>query len=70
MSIKSIVHKSIWASAIARTVEAKDDNLVLVSTKGARTRYTILKHIVDGFDPHEFFFETGEAGTREVQRGP
>jgi hypothetical protein len=69
MSIKSIVHKSIRASAIARTVDAKDDNLVLVSTKGARTRYT-LKHIVDGFDRHEFFFETGEAGTREVQRGP
>lgn len=70
MSIKFIVHKSIWASAIARTVDAKDDNSVLVSTEGARTRYTIPKHIVDGFDQHEFFFESGEAGTREVQRGP
>jgi hypothetical protein len=70
MSIKSIVHKSIRASAIARTVDAKDDNSVLVSTEGASTRYTIPKHVVDGFDRHEFSFESGEAGTREVQRGP
>jgi hypothetical protein len=32
MSIKSIVHKSIRASAIARTVDAKDDNSVLISS--------------------------------------
>ena len=60
MSIKSIVHKSIRASAIARTVDAKDDNSVLISTEGARTRYTILKHVVDGFDGHEFFFKVAK----------
>jgi hypothetical protein len=30
-----------------------DENSILVSTEGGRTRYKIPKHIVQGFDSHQ-----------------
>ena len=30
-----------------------DENSILVSTEGGRTRYKIPKHIVQGFDGHQ-----------------
>lgn len=72
MSRKSIVHRSIRVvdGSIARTVDGKDDNSVSVpvSTEDAGTQYMIPKHIVDGFNHHEFLFQSREAGTREVQK--
>jgi hypothetical protein len=57
--MKSIVHKPIQASdrSIARTVDVKDDDSVLVSNEDALTRYTIPKHIIDCFDRHEFLLK-------------
>ena len=34
-------------------VDAVDENSILVSSEGGRTRYKIPKHIVQGFDGHE-----------------
>jgi hypothetical protein len=64
MSMKSIVHKSIQASdgSIARTVDVKDDDSVLVSNEDAHTRYTIPRHIIDWFDLHEFLLKPAMLG--------
>jgi hypothetical protein len=35
------------------SVNAVEDNSILVSTEGARTRYKIPKHVVEGFDGHQ-----------------
>ena len=53
-----------WDATFHKTVRSKDRKLVgnvdgvaessvFVSTEGARTRYKIPKHIVEGFDGHE-----------------
>jgi hypothetical protein len=70
MSRKSIVHRSIRIieGSIARTVDGKDDSSVSVSTEDTWTQYMIPKHIVGGFDHHEFLFESRDAGTKEVQK--
>src|SRR5919197_1604278 len=55
---------SNWESTIQKTVRSSDGNLIgnvdavdensiLVSTEGGRTRYKIPKHIVQGFDGHQ-----------------
>jgi hypothetical protein len=55
---------SNWESTIQKTVrssegnlignvDAVDENSILVSTEGGRTRYKIPKHIVQGFDGHQ-----------------
>jgi hypothetical protein len=55
---------SNWESTIQKTVrssegnlignvDAIDENSILVSTEGGRTRYKIPKHIVQGFDGHK-----------------
>jgi hypothetical protein len=71
MSRKSIVHRSIRiiGGSIARPADGKDDSSVSVSTKDTWTQYMIPKHIVGGFDHHEFLFESRDAGTKEVQKG-
>ena len=68
MDRKSIVHKCIRAGygSIARTVDTKDNDSVFVSTPD--TQYGIAKHIGDWVDRHEIVFESGEGGTREVQK--
>lgn len=53
-----------WESTIQKTVrssegnligniDAVDENSLLVSTEGGRTRYRIPKHIVQGYDGHQ-----------------
>jgi hypothetical protein len=53
-----------WESTIQKTVrssegnligngDAIDENSILVSSEGGRTRYKIPKHIVQGFDGHQ-----------------
>jgi hypothetical protein len=55
---------SNWESTIQKTVrssegnlignvDAVDENSILVSTEGGRTRYKLPKHIVQGFDGHQ-----------------
>ena len=55
---------SNWESTIQKTVrssegnlignvDAVDENSILISTEGGRTRYKIPKHIVQGFDGHQ-----------------
>jgi hypothetical protein len=61
--MKSIVHKSIQASdgSIARTLDVKDDDSVLVSNEDTHTRYTIPRHIIDWFDD-EFLLKLAMLG--------
>ena len=70
MSRKSIVHSSIRiiGGSIARTVDGKDDSSVSVSTEDTWTRYMIPKHIVGGFDHHEFLSESRDAELRRYKR--
>ncbi len=53
-----------WESTIQKTVRSSEGNLIgnvdainensiLVSSEGGRTRYKIPKHIVQGFDGHQ-----------------
>lgn len=56
---ESVIHKSIRASD-GSLVGSVDDNSVLVSTGGARTRYKIPKHIVEGYDGHEVFLKVAK----------
>lgn len=52
-----------WESAVQKTVrssegnlignvDAVDENSLLMSTEGGRTKYKIPKHIVQGYDGH------------------
>jgi hypothetical protein len=70
MSRKSIVHRSIRiiGGSIARPADGKDDSSVSVSTKDTWTQYMIPKHIVGGFDHHEFLFESRDAELRRYKR--
>jgi hypothetical protein len=47
---ESVVHKTVRSSEgnLIGNVDAVDENSILVSTKGGRTSYKILKHIVQG----------------------
>ena len=77
---ESVVQKTVRSSDgnLIGNVDAVDDNSILVSTEGGRTRYRIPKHIVEGFDGHQVSlnvekiklerFKGGEAeGFREVK---
>jgi len=77
---ESVVQKTVRSSDgnLIGNVDAVDDNSILVSTEGGRTRYKIPKHIVEGFDGHQVSlnvqktelerFKGGEAeGFREVK---
>lgn len=52
---EAIIHKTVRSSDgnLIGSVDAVDDNSILVSTAGARTHYKIPKHIVQGFDGHQ-----------------
>jgi hypothetical protein len=52
---KSVIHKIVRSNEgdLIGNVDAVDENSILVSTEGGRTRYKIPKHIVQGFDGHE-----------------
>jgi hypothetical protein len=66
---ESLIHKSIRVNDgfLVGNVGAIDYKQVLLSTKGARIRYKIPKHIVMEFDHHGVFLEICENGTREIQ---
>ncbi|MGC2426787.1 MAG: hypothetical protein WA421_07120 [Nitrososphaeraceae archaeon] len=52
---ESIIQKTVRSSEgnLIGNVDAVDENSVLVSTEGGRTRYKIPKNNVQGFDGHE-----------------
>ena len=52
---ESLVQKTVRSSEgnLIGNVDAVDENSILVSTEGGRTRYKIPKHIVQGFDDHQ-----------------
>jgi hypothetical protein len=69
---ESVIHKSIRASdgSLVGSVDAVDDNSVLVSTEGARTRYKIPKHIIEGYDGHEVFLKVEKIKLERFKGGP
>ena len=52
---ESVIHKIVRSNEgnLIGNVDAVDENSILVSSEGERTRYKIPKHIVQGFDGHE-----------------
>ena len=52
---ESVIQKTVRSSEgnLIGNVDAIDENSILVSTEGGRTRYKIPKHIVQGFDGHQ-----------------
>jgi hypothetical protein len=52
---EATIHKTVRSSDgnLIGSVDAVDNNSILVSTEGARTRYKIPKHLVQGFDGHQ-----------------
>jgi hypothetical protein len=52
---ESVIHKIVRSNEgnLIGNVDAVDENSILVSSEGGRTRYKIPKHIVQGFDGHE-----------------
>ena len=52
---ESVIHKIVRSNEgnLIGNVDAVDENSILVSSEGGRTRYKIPKHIVHGFDGHE-----------------
>ncbi len=52
---ESVIHKVVRSNEgnLIGNVDAVDENSILVSSEGGRTRYKIPKHIVQGFDGHE-----------------
>jgi hypothetical protein len=69
---ESVIHKSIRASdgSLVGSVDAVDDNSVLVSTEGTRTRYKIPKHIIEGYDGHEVFLKVEKIKLERFKGGP
>jgi hypothetical protein len=77
---ESVIHKIVRSNEgnLIGNVDAIDENSILVSTEGGRTRYKIPKHIVQGFDGHEVslniqkaklerFKGTADEGFREIK---
>lgn len=52
---ESVIHKIVRSNEgnLIGNVDAVEENSILVSSEGGRTRYKIPKHIVQGFDGHE-----------------
>lgn len=52
---ESVVQKTVRSSegTLIGNVDAVDENSILISTEGGRTRYKIPKHIVQSFDGHQ-----------------
>jgi hypothetical protein len=52
---ESVIHKIVRSNEgnLIGNIDAVDENSILVSSEGGRTRYKIPKHIVQGFDGHE-----------------
>lgn len=69
---ESVIHKSIRASdgSLVGSVDAVDDNSVLVSTEGTHTRYKIPKHTIEGYDGHEVFLNIDKIKLERFKGGP
>ena len=52
---ESVIHKIVRSNEgnLIGNIDAVDENSILLSGEGGRTRYKIPKHIVQGFDGHE-----------------
>jgi hypothetical protein len=52
---ESVIQKTVRSSEgnLIGNIDATDENSILVSTEGGRTRYKIPKHIVQDFDGHQ-----------------
>jgi hypothetical protein len=52
---EAVIHKIVRSNEgnLIGNVDGVDENSILVSSEGGRTRYKIPKHIVQGFDGHE-----------------
>jgi hypothetical protein len=52
---ESVIQKTVRSSEgnLTGNIDAADENSILVSTEGGRTRYKIPKHIVQDFDGHQ-----------------
>jgi hypothetical protein len=61
---ESLVQKTVRSSEgnLIGDVDAVDENSILVSTEGGRTRYKIPKHIVQGFDGHQVSLNVQKTG--------
>jgi hypothetical protein len=57
---ESVIHKIVRSNEgnLIGNVDAVDENSILVSSEGGRTRYKIPKHIVQGFDGQEVSLDT------------
>jgi hypothetical protein len=77
---ESVIHKVVRSNEgnLIGNVDAVDENSILVSSEGGRTRYKLPKHIVQGFDGHEVslnvqktklerFKDAAREGFREVK---
>jgi hypothetical protein len=77
---ESVIHKIVRSNEgnLIGNVDAVDENSILVSSEGGRTRYKLPKHIVQGFDGHEVslnvqkiklerFKDAAREGFREVK---
>jgi hypothetical protein len=60
---ESVVQKTVRSSEgnLIGNVDAVDENSILISTEGGRTRYKIPKHIVQGFDGHQVLLNVQKA---------
>ena len=60
---ESVVQKTVRSSEgnLIGNVDAVDENSILISTEGGRTRYKIPKHIVQGFDGHQLSLNVQKA---------
>lgn len=52
---EAIIHKIVTSSEgdLVGNVDAVDENSILVSSEGGKTRYKIPKEVVEGYDGHE-----------------
>jgi hypothetical protein len=60
---ESVVQKTVRSSEgnLIGNVDAVDENSILISTEGGRTRYRVPKHIVQGFDGHQLSLNVQKA---------
>jgi hypothetical protein len=60
---ESVVQKTVRSSEgnLIGNVDAVDENSILISTEGGRTRYKVPKHIVQGFDGHQLSLNVQKA---------
>jgi hypothetical protein len=68
---ESTIQKTVRSSEgnLIGNVDAIDENSILVSSEGGRTRYKIPKHIVQGFDGHQVSLNVQKAELERFKGG-